>query len=315
MSLFETGIVTEIFGVRWPGVSNPGYELVLCAEHDGGVVTVGGGTLGTRRGLEAFKRADTVIIPSVSDVDEPISAGLAASLQKAHRRGARIASICSGAFALAGAGLLDGRRATTHWIYADRLRARFPKVLVDPRPLFIDDGDVLTSAGSASGVDLCLHLVRQDLGLAVANQLARRMVAPPFRDGGQAQYIETLQNVDQAVDTTDPIVETMEWARNNLDQMLTLADLARHAHMAPRTYLRHFTRRTGISPVKWLIVQRIEASLSLLESTSAPIERVATLVGFQTVATYRHHFARHMRTSPSAYRRNFQGESLQLADD
>jgi AraC family transcriptional activator FtrA len=305
MSLFETGIVTEIFGVRWPGVPDPWYELVICAEDPGVVSTVGGGALQTPHGLDALAAADTVVIPSVSDVDAPISLELTEALQRAHERGARIASICSGAFALAAAGLLDGRRATTHWIYADRLRERFPAVEVDPRPLFIDDGDVLTSAGSASGLDLCLHLVRQDLGGAVANQLARRLVAQPFRDGGQAQYIETPVRTE---DPDDPIARSMAWALEHLDEPISLEALARFLHMAPRTYLRHFTRTTGTSPIKWLIAQRVEASLPLLEATSTPIEEVATAVGFQTAVTYRHHFSYQMKVAPSAYRRSFQGE-------
>ncbi|MPZ97331.1 MAG: AraC family transcriptional regulator, partial [Propionibacteriales bacterium] len=206
MSLFETGIVTETFGVRWPGVPDPWYDLVLCAEVPGVVSTVGGGTLQTPHDLDALAVADTVIIPSVTDVDAPTSPELIGALQRAHERGARIASICSGAFALAAAGLLDGRRATTHWMYADRLHERFPAVEVDPRPLFIDEGDVLTSAGSASGLDLCLHLVRQDHGGAVANQVARRLVAQPFRDGGQAQYIESPVRTG---DPDDPIGRSM----------------------------------------------------------------------------------------------------------
>jgi AraC family transcriptional regulator, transcriptional activator FtrA len=305
MSLFETGIVTEVFGVDWPGMDGPRYRLVLAAEGTKALQTVGGGALRTPHGLEALASADTVIIPSVSDVEATTSTKLATALQDAHARGARIASICSGAFALAGAGLLDGRRATTHWMYADRLRARFPAVEVDPHPLFIDHGDVLTSAGSASGLDLCLHLVRQDHGPALANQLARRLVAPPYRDGGQAQYIEAPRRATG----DDPIASTMAWATQNLDQPLTLADLAEQAHMAPRTYLRHFTRATGTSPVKWLIAQRVEASLPLLEGTSDPIEKIATTVGFQTAVTYRHHFTQHMDVAPSAYRRSFRGST------
>jgi AraC family transcriptional activator FtrA len=305
MSLFETGIVTEVFGVRWPGLPEPWYELVLCAE-DPAVPTVGGGTLQTARGLDAFPAADTVIIPSVSDIDDPISPRVIAALQEAHHRGARIASICSGAFALAAAGLLDGRRATTHWIYADRLRARFPAVEVDPRPLYIDHGDVVTSAGSASGIDLCLHLVRQDLGDAVANLVARRLVAPPFRDGGQSQYIETSA---RAPDPDDPVAMSMAWALGHLEQPISLETLARFSHLAPRTYLRHFTRLTGTSPIRWLIAKRVEASLPLLETTTMPVEEVSAAVGFQTAVTYRHHFTKQMNIAPSAYRRSFRPKS------
>ena len=305
MSLFETGIVTEVFGVRWPGLPRPAYALVLCAERPEGVATLGGGVLQTPRGLDALAEANTVVIPSVADIETPASPNLVDALRHAHARGARITSICSGAFALAAAGLLDGRRATTHWIYANRLQERYPAVDVDPRPLFVDAGDILTSAGSASGLDLCLHLVRKDLGGAVANQLARRLVAQPFRDGGQAQYIEAPMPTE---DSDDPIARSMAWALAHLAEPLSVEVLAQSLHMAPRTYLRHFARATGTSPTRWLIAQRVAASLPLLETTSTPVEEVAAAVGFQTAVTFRHHFSQQMKIAPSAYRRSFQRE-------
>jgi AraC family transcriptional activator FtrA len=300
MSAFEIGIVTEIFGVQWP--DSPPYELMICAEGDGEVDVVGGAILRTPHTLDDLAMAGTVIIPSVSDVHADATPELVAALRLAHRDGSRIVSICTGAFALASAGLLDGCRATTHWLYADLLRQRYPLVRVDPNPLYVDDGDVLTSAGSAAGLDLCLHLVRQDFGAAAANALARRLVVAPHRDGGQAQYIEASVSADPG---DNRIAVSMAWALEHLHQPISVQTLARRAHMAPRTYLRHFTRATGTSPIKWLIAQRLQASLPLLENTDRTIEHIARDVGFDTAVTYRHHFSRAMRTSPSAYRHAF----------
>ncbi|WP_205857716.1 helix-turn-helix domain-containing protein, partial [Phytoactinopolyspora endophytica] len=267
---------------------------------------VGGATLRTPHRLETLVEADTIIIPSVSDVDAEASPELTAALRQAHGRGARIVSICTGAFALASSGLLDGRRATTHWLYTDVLRRRYPRVDVDATPLYIDEGDILTSAGSAAGLDLCVHLVRRDHGAVAANTVARRLVVSPHRDGGQAQYIETPVAEDPH---DDRIAASMAWALERLAEPMTVETLARQAAMSPRTYLRHFTRATGTSPIRWLIVQRVQASLALLESGDTPVERIATMVGFENAVTYRHHFSRAMRTSPSAYRRAFRATS------
>ncbi|MGI5230755.1 transcriptional regulator FtrA [Actinoallomurus sp. CA-142502] len=302
MSPFETGIVTEVFGLPRPELDVPWYDLTVCAERPGPLNVVGGATLDTRHGLDVLASAETVIVPGVSDVRGGSSPALVAALRRAHARGARVVSICSGAFALAAAGLLDGRRATTHWQYADLLRRRFPRVRVDPDVLYIDDGDVLTSAGSAAGLDLCLHLVRRDHGPSIANAVARRLVVPPHREGGQAQFIEAPMPPD--VDD-DRITGSMTWALANLRAEITVETLARHAHMSTRTYLRHFARCTGTSPIRWLIHQRVQASLPLLERTSTPIEEIARAVGFASPVTYRSHFTRAMRTSPSAYRRAF----------
>lgn len=310
MSAFELGIVTEIFGVRWPGIDGPWYDLTVCVEDGspelaGSVEMIGGARLSSPHGLAELAAADTVIVPSVSSSVvsgvEP-SSRLVEALRSAHARGARVVSICTGAFALAGAGLLDGRRATTHWYYADALRERYPSVRVDPTPLFIDHGDVLTSAGSAAGIDLCLHLVSADHGAAVANLLARRLVVQPYRDGGQAQYIESAVAV-QADD--DRIAASMAWALEHLSEPITLQTLARQASMSVRTYVRHFAQSTGTSPIRWLTSQRIQASMALLETTNAPVEQISAAVGFETPVTFRHHFRQVMRTSPSAYRRGF----------
>ncbi|WBB82906.1 transcriptional regulator FtrA [Micromonospora sp. WMMC264] len=306
MSVFETGIVTEVFGLPRPEFDVPWYELTVCAETPGAVRLVGGATLHTDHGLDVFAGAGTLIVPGVADVHADPSPRLTAALRAAHRRGARIVSICSGAFALAGAGLLDGRRATTHWRYADLLARRHPAVRVDPDVLYVDDGDVLTGAGSAAGLDLCVHLVRRDHGPTIANAVARRLVVPPHRDGGQAQFVEAPVPADPG---DDRLAASMSWALANLTAEITVARLARQAHMSPRTYLRHFARATGTTPIRWLIDRRVQASLPLLETTSAPIEEVAATVGFETAVTFRHHFTAAMRTSPSAYRRAFTGAS------
>lgn len=309
MSVFETGIVTEVFGLPRPEFDRPWYDLTVCAERPGAVPVVGGASLHTPYGLDAFSRSATVIVPGVADVEADPSPDLVAALRCAHRRGARVMSICSGAFALAAAGLLDGRRATTHWRYADALRRRFPAVQVDAEVLYIDHGDVLTSAGSAAGLDLCVHVVRADHGAAVANAVARRLVTQPHRTGGQAQFIEAP--VTSAPDDNG-VARSMAWALAHLAESVTVETLARQAHLSPRTYLRHFARATGTSPIRWLIGQRVQASLVLLESSDASIDRIAAAVGFDTPATYRHHFGRSMRTSPSAYRRAFRASSVAL---
>lgn len=302
MTAFETGIVTEVFGLRWPDLEQSWYDLRICTENAEPVNMVGGAQLHTPYGLDDFAAADTVIVPSVREATAPVSAELTDALRTAHRRGARVVSICSGAFALAAAGLLDGRRATTHWKYADALRERYPLVRVDPSPLYVDGGGVFTSAGCAAGLDLCLHLVREDRGAAVANAVARRLIVPPHRDGGQAQFIESPIAVDEP---EDRIALSMTWALAHLPETLTVAQLADQAAMSPRTYLRHFSRRVGTSPIRWLVAQRLQASLELLETTETPIEEIAAAVGFDTAVTFRHHFRQALRTSPGAYRRTF----------
>jgi AraC family transcriptional activator FtrA len=302
MSVFETGIVTEVFGLPRPEFDVPWYELVVCAEQPGPVRIVGGASLRTPYGLDMFASAETVIVPGVTDVDSVPSADVVAAVRAAHQRGARIMSICSGAFALAAAGLLDGRRATTHWRYAEAFRRRFPAVDLDADVLYVEDPPVYTSAGSAAGLDLCLHVVRTDFGADIANAVARRLVVPPHRDGGQAQFIEAPVRVDPG---DDRIALSMSWAIENLDQPIDMAALARRAHMSTRTYVRHFAQSTGTSPIRWLINQRVQASLALLETSRMPIEEIARAVGFDTAVTYRHHFARAMRSSPSAHRRAF----------
>lgn len=310
MSGFESGLAAEIFGITElsemfsAGISRPWYSVKLCAQTSE-VRMLGGATVHTPYGLADLAAADTVIIPSVRDVTEAISPELVDAIRTAHDRKSRLVSICSGAFALAAAGVLDGRRATTHWIYVDLLQERHPEIDVDPAPLYVDGGSVLTSAGCAAGLDLCLHIVRSDHGVQIANDVARRLVISPHRAGGQAQYIETPVSEP----TTDGrIAAGMAWALANLDRPITLDDLATQSGLSRRSYLRQFAKATGTTPIKWLIEQRIQASLALLESSSLSIEQIATRVGFESTVTYRHHFVGQLRTTPSEYRSCFAGQ-------
>jgi AraC family transcriptional activator FtrA len=307
MAPFELGVVVEVFGLSRPELGERDwYELAVCAERPGEQLrAVGGFSLRAEHGLDVLAAADTVIVPGVPKAGGEVSPALVAALRTAHARGARLVSICSGAFAVAATGLLDGRRATTHWRYARLLAERHPEIEVDPDVLYVDNGDVLTSAGSAAGIDLCLYLVRADHGAAVANTVARRFVVPPHREGGQAQFIEAA--VRPVGEEHDGVALSMEWALRRLHQPLTVAALARTACLSERSYLRHFSRRNGVSPMKWVISQRIAASLPLLESGEGTVDEVAAAVGFDSAATFRHHFTRAMRTTPSAYRRTFAG--------
>jgi AraC family transcriptional activator FtrA len=302
MAPFELGLVVEVFGLPRPEVDVPWYDLLVCSLERGPMRAVGGFTMTAEHGLDAFASADTVLVVSVPDVRGDPAPEVVAALRSAHSRGARVVSICSGAFALAAAGLLDGREATTHWRFADLLQRRFPKVRVTPDVLYVDGDDVLTGAGSAAGLDLCLHLVRKDHGARVANAVARRLVVPPHREGGQAQFVEAAVT-PPAED--DAIARAMAWTLAHLAEPITVARMAREARLAPRTFLRHFQRQTGTSPLRWVITQRIMAALPLLEEGGTPVEEVGAAVGFESPATFRHHFTRAMKTSPSAYRRSF----------
>ncbi|CAN5359591.1 helix-turn-helix domain-containing protein [soil metagenome] len=307
MSGFESGLAAEIFGITElserfsAGISQPWYTVKLCAEHPE-VRMLGGATVRTPYDLSDFAGADTVIVPSVRDIAEPASPELVDALRTARDHNARLVSICSGAFALGAAGVLDGLRATTHWIYVDMLQQRYPAIDVDPAPLYVDGGRVLTSAGCAAGLDLCLHIIRSDHGARVANDIARRLVISPHRAGGQAQYIDTPVP-EPAADGR--IASAMAWALENLSEQITLDDLAAQSALSRRSYLRQFAKATGTTPIKWLIEQRIQASLPLLESSSLSIEQIATRVGFESSATYRHHFVRQLRTTPREYRNCF----------
>ncbi|WP_328583780.1 helix-turn-helix domain-containing protein [Streptomyces sp. NBC_00370] len=305
MAPFELGVVVEVFGLARPELGEqPWYDLRVCAQEPGrDLRVVGGVTLRAEYGLAELAAADTVIVPGVAEVGGEVSPELVAALRLAHSRGARLVSICSGAFAVAATGLLDGRRATTHWRYARTLAERHPEIDVDPDVLYVDNGDILSSAGSAAGIDLCLYLVRSDHGAAVANTVARRFVVPPHREGGQAQFIEAA--VRPVSPDSDGVACSMAWALERLHTPLSVPMLARAASMSERSYLRHFTRRTGTSPMRWVVAQRVAASLPLLESGEGSVGEVSAAVGFDSAATYRHHFGREMRTTPTAYRKAF----------
>jgi AraC family transcriptional activator FtrA len=301
LATFEVGVAAEAFALARPELDVPWwYEFVLCAEAPGELPAVGRFGVHVSHGLDALDGAGTVIVPGAGD-EEP-SPAVVAALRAAHRRGARLVSICSGAFVLAAAGLLDGREAATHWRYAGRLAERYPGVRVRADALYIDDGDVLTSAGTAAGIDLCLHLIRSDHGAAVANAVARRMVVAPQRGGGQAQFVEAP--VSARVDD-DPVGRAMEWALERLGEPITVGALARVAFMSPRNFSRRFTAATGTPPARWLLEQRLLASLPLLESSDLPVEEVGRRVGFPTPAAFRRHFTRARGIPPSAHRRAF----------
>ena len=310
MSAFELGCVTEVFALPRPELDVPWYEFKACAQTRRPLRALGGFSLSAEHGMDEFTAADTLIVTAVPDVRGEIPAGLVTALQEGYERGARIVSICSGAFALAEAGLLDGLGATTHWRYADVFRQRYPGVRLDPDVLYVDEGRVLTGAGSAAGLDLCLHLIRLDHGSAVANAVARRLVLPPHRDGGQAQFIEPIA---QPRGGDDGVARSLDWALENLARPISVAELARVANVSARSYLRHFGRATGSSPLRWLVQQRLAAARELLETGDAPIEQVGAAVGFADPATFRHHFTRAVGTSPSAYRRAFRQEQPMMS--
>jgi AraC family transcriptional activator FtrA len=305
MPIFEAAIPCEVFGRPRTDLADPWYDFRVCAERPGRTRTGAGFVAATPHGLEALAAADTVIVPACENVLEAAPPALTEALRRAHRRGARVASLCTGAFLLAEAGLLDGRRATVHWRYADLLAQRFPKVTVDPAVLYVDEGDVLTSAGVAAGLDLCLHLVRLDLGAEIANRLARRLVISPHRPGGQAQYVQTP--VPQSDD--ESLAPLLDWALEHLDRPLTISELARRQHLTPRTLIRRFTAATGAPPLRWLLAQRVRKACSLLESTDASPARIAALCGLGSEPNLRHHFARVVGVPPVEYRRTFRSRS------
>ncbi|WP_344841421.1 DJ-1/PfpI family protein [Nonomuraea dietziae] len=302
MSPFELGCVVEIFGLSRPELRVPWYDLKVCAEGNEPMRVVGGFSMRAEHGLDVLASADTVIVPGVADVRAPVSPALVAALRQAFERKARIVSICSGAFALAAAGLLDGREATTHWKYADLLQRRFPEIRVNTDVLYVDGGQILTSAGSAAGLDLLVHLVRTDHGATVANAVARRLVIPPHRDGGQAQFIQARGDAGRRGRRGGQGDGVGAGPPERADQRRRSGEDGPHGGAHLRQAIQG---QTGTSPLRWVISQRVAASLPMLESTGAPVEEIGAAVGFESPVTFRHHFTRAMRTSPSAYRRAF----------
>ncbi|EFL21041.1 AraC family transcriptional regulator [Streptomyces himastatinicus ATCC 53653] len=305
---FELGMAHRLFGRAVSASGEPLYEVVTCALVPGEVRTDSDVSVNVAHGPQALAEADTVIVPAANEKDEPQTEGrlgpaLADAFTRIRRPGTRIASICTGAFVLAAAGLLDGRRATTHWQAADQFRALFPSVELDPDVLYADEGDVLTSAGDASGIDLLLHLIRLDHGSAVAGEVARGAVVAPHRDGGQAQFIRRPVPAPHGSSTR----EARAWALTRLDRPLTLAELAAHESMSVRTFSRRFRDEVGMTPVRWLTQRRVERACQLLEETDLPVDQVAAEAGFGTAASLRMHLRDALGVSPSAYRYTFRG--------
>lgn len=297
----DVGIPAEVFHAE----TGFGYEVSACGVTAGTVPSHGDFGYAVPQGLEGLDDADTIVVPGYAPAGRAIPVAVCESLRSAASRGTRIASICYGAFALAEAGLLDGMRATTHWDAAHQLAERYPQEAVEPNVLFVDEGAILTSAGAAAGLDLCLHIVRRDLGVGAATEIARGLVTAPYRTGGQAQYLPKASAVVQG----DTLAATREWAVARLGQQLTVAELAAHAQMSPRTFLRRFAEETGRTPMQWILQARVDTARELLESTRLSVDRIAEEVGLGTGSNLRLHFRRLLDVSPTEYRAAFAGQS------
>lgn len=296
---FEFSLAVEVFGLPRPEIGHL-YDCRVCALESGPLKATGGVTVSADFGLEILQKADTIVIPGWRGQDVIPPDELLNALRSAFQSGARVLSVCSGVFVLAHAGLLDGKRATTHWMYANRLASLFPHIEVDPSVLYIDEGQVVTSAGSAAGLDMCLNVVRQDHGAEIANRVARRLVIAPHRDGGQAQFIE------QPVDASDArFAGLLEWIRSNLEQTLTIPLLAERAAMSGRTFERRFRQVTGQAPGAWIRRQRLALACKLLESGSGSVESIANQTGFGSAENLRHHFRNNLGVNPLQYRKRF----------
>ncbi|HEY8383050.1 MAG TPA: transcriptional regulator FtrA [Microvirga sp.] len=299
---FEFGCAVEVFGLHRPEMGPDWYAFAVAAVDQGPLRAVGGIRVMADGGLDLLESAGTIIVPGWRGAREPVPPALVDALLRAHARGARLVSICSGVFVLAAAGLLSGKRATTHWHHVAALNELYPDIRVEPDVLYVDEGQVLTSAGSAAGLDLCLHLVRRDFGPDVTNRLARRLVVPPHREGGQAQFIERPVPPAREGARLGPLLERM---RARLEREQTIPDLAREAGMSTRTFLRRFKAATGTTPGEWLLGERLGQARELLEAGSASIDDIAAACGFGSPATLRHHFRERLGTSPAAYRARF----------
>ena len=300
VAVFELGVLCELFGYDRSAEGLPRYDFALCTPDGGPVRTHAGFSISGTHDLAPVERADLVAVGPY-DIDRPVPAAVVQALRRAHDRGAWVMSVCTGAFALGAAGLLDGRRCTTHWRYTDRLVRQFPAAKVDPDVLYVLDEKILTSAGTAAGVDAGLFLVREVHGSAVATMLARRMVVPPHRDGGQAQFIET----PVAAVPCETLQPVLDHVRATLDRPHTVESMAELAHMAPRTFARKFRAETGVTPHDWITGQRMLLARRLLEESELGVDTIASRTGFGSAATLRHHFSHRLSTTPQAYRATF----------
>ncbi|MGW1725516.1 GlxA family transcriptional regulator [Streptomyces sp. NPDC002306] len=302
---FELGVVCEVFGIDRSDEGLPVYDFaVVSAEGPRLDTHVGGLSVSTPYGLDRLEEADLIAVPAGSDyVNRAYPPELLDALVRAVARGARVLSVCSGVFVLGAAGLLDGRRCSVHWRQAEDLARRNPRAIIEPDVLYVDEDPVITSAGTAAGIDACLHIVRKEQGPEVANRIARRMVVPPHRDGGQAQYIE--RPLPRAA--CDTVGEVLVWMENHLDEEVTVEQLADRAHMSPRTFARRFQQETGTTPYRWILRQRVLLAQRLLEVTDETVDAIAWRTGFGTAAALRHQFDRALGTTPHAYRRTFRG--------
>jgi AraC family transcriptional activator FtrA len=303
---FELGVLCEVFGSDRRGDGFPYYDFTICSPGGAPVRTSSGFSITPQADLAPLDDADLVAVPA-HPLDADIPAALTSALWRAVERGAYVLSVCSGAFVLGEAGILDGRRCTTHWRYAAALARRFPLAQVHPNALYVEDDPVLTSAGTAAGIDLCLHLVRREHGSEIATKLARRMVVPPHRDGGQAQYVEAPLPRTPDAPTLEPL---LEWLVTHLDEAVDVEALAARAHMAPRTFARRFRAETGTTPHDWLTAQRVLLARRLLEETDLGVDAIAVRSGFGTAAALRHHFTRRVGATPNAYRTTFRSREL-----
>ncbi|MFI1014067.1 GlxA family transcriptional regulator [Streptomyces sp. NPDC020965] len=301
---FELGVISEVFGLDRSADGMPVYDFAAVSAAGPTLTTHAGFTIGGLQGLDRLAAADLIAVPTGSAY--PTRAypdELLVALRGAVDRGARVLSVCTGAFLLGAAGLLDGRRCTTHWRHTQELAQRHPRAIVDPDVLYVDEGSVITSAGTAAAIDACIHVLRQEHGPEVANHIARRMVVPPHRDGGQAQYIERPLPRTRC----DTVGEVLGWMERHLDREMTVDQLAAKAHMSPRTFARRFQQETGTTPYRWLLRQRVLLAQELLESTDETVDAIASRSGFGTAAALRHHFIRTLGTTPNTYRRTFRG--------
>ncbi|MER6511672.1 helix-turn-helix domain-containing protein [Nonomuraea sp. NPDC001636] len=302
VAAFELGIVCQVFGLDRTDDGLPVHDFAVCAAEPGAIPTTSGFAVHVEHGLDRLAEADLVAVPAWPRLDAPVPAALLAALRDAVGRGARVLTVCTGAFLPAAAGLLDGRRATTHWQFAGLLARRHPRITVEPGVLYVEDGPVLSSAGAAAGIDACLHLIRLEYGAATANALARRLVVPAHRAGGQAQYVEAPMPPRR---TPYELAELLDWIQEHLDRPLTVDTLAARAAMSPRTFARRFKDLTGTTPHRWLLERRLQLAEELLETTELSVEAVAVRAGFGGADTLRHHFAARRGVAPAAYRRAF----------